>query len=372
MFAIALWDARERRLRARARPLRHQAALLPRSAGERSPFASELKALRAAARLLDARSTPTRSRRSSPSTRSRAAHDLPRARASCRPATCWSREARRDVRIERYARRAGAAPSVRARAVEALADELRERLRDSVRAHLVVRRAGRRAAVGRRRLLGARRAGRTRAARASARSRSASRSSSFDEVELARAIARALRHRPPRAGRRARRRRAAADDRRGLRRAVRGLVGAAHVPRLAARRPARQGRALRRGRRRAVRRLRDLRRRPARAAHRPRGARCSRRWPSALPSSSRARAASTTRPSASRAPPTCRRSSATTAGRRSSRPTRAPSCCAAERRGTADPLDVYRARWAETEGADDARAAAGRRPRRSTSSTTCW
>ena len=81
-------------------------------------------------------------------------------------------------------------------------------------------------------------------------------------VRRARAGARrsrdALRHRPPRARRRRAptRRRAAAEDRRRLRRAVRRLVGAADLPGLAACRRARQGRALGRGRRRAVRRLR--------------------------------------------------------------------------------------------------------------------
>ena len=51
----------------------------------------------------------------------------------------------------------------------------------------------------------------------------------------------------------------------GVRRAVRRLVGPAHLPGLAARRRARQGGALGRGRRRAVRRLLHLRRRHARA-----------------------------------------------------------------------------------------------------------
>ena len=66
----------------------------------------------------------------------------------------------------------------------------------------------------------------------------------------------------------------------------------------------------------------------------------------------RPRSASTTRPSASRARRTCRRSSATTAGRRSSRRRRAPRCSTAAA-ARVDPLDVYRARYAETEGADE-------------------
>ena len=107
----------------------------------------------------------------------------------------------------------------------------------------------------------------------------------------------------------------------------------------------------RRGRRRAVRRLRDLRRRPAGAARRRRRAAARRRWSSGC-RAARAACRSTTSSSASRAPRTCRRSSATTAGRRSSRPTRAPSCCGPSAAAREDPLDVYRARWAETEGAD--------------------
>ena len=65
----------------------------------------------------------------------------------------------------------------------------------------------------------------------------------------------------------------------------------------------------------------------------------------------RARRASTTGRSGSSAPRTCRRSSGITAGRRSSPPTRAR-----ELRGGAngfDPVDVYRARYAETAGAPE-------------------
>ena len=60
-----------------------------------------------------------------------------------------------------------------------------------------------------------------------------------------------------------------ARARRGLRRAVRRLVGASDLPRLRAGGAARQGRALRRGRRRALRRLLHLRRRSPRAPRRP-------------------------------------------------------------------------------------------------------
>ena len=60
--------------------------------------------------------------------------------------------------------------------------------------------------------------------------------------------------------------------------------------------------------------------------------------------------ASTTRRSASSAARTCRRSSAITPGRRSSPPTRAPSSPGAGTRF--DPVDLYRERYAETEGAE--------------------
>ena len=50
---------------------------------------------------------------------------------------------------------------------------------------------------------------------------------------------------------------------------------------------------------------------------------------------------------------TCRRSSATTPGRRSSRRTCGRSCARLRPPGGFDPLDVYRARYAETEGADE-------------------
>ena len=78
--------------------------------------------------------------------------------------------------------------------------------------------------------------------------------------------------------------------------------------------------------------------------------RCA-RWSSGC-RARRPRSASTTRPSGSRAPRTCRRSSATTAGRRSSRRRRAPRCSTAAA-ASVDPLDIYRARYAETEGADE-------------------
>ena len=62
MFAIALWDSERGTARARARPVRDQAALLPRAPAARSSSPPSCERFRAA------RSTSTRSTRSSPST----------------------------------------------------------------------------------------------------------------------------------------------------------------------------------------------------------------------------------------------------------------------------------------------------------------
>ena len=130
-----------------------------------------------------------------------------------------------------------------------------------------LRRAGRRAALGRRRL------GRARRARGARRRSEPLRTfsigfeeRSFDELRRRAARRRALRDEPSRARRAARRGAAPAGARRGVRRAVRRLVGTADLPRLAARRGGREGRALGRGRRRALRRLLHVRGRPARRA----------------------------------------------------------------------------------------------------------
>ena len=229
------------------------------------------------------------------------------------------------LRLERFARPAPGSPRRATTTRPSWSRSCRARLRDSVRAHLVadvpvgvLLSGGVDSGV-----LAALAAAGERPSRC-ARSRSASRS--------ARSTSSPTRARSPSATGRdhrelvaaARRRAAAARARRGLRRAVRRLVGAADVPRLAARGRGRQGRALRRGRRRALRRLLHLRRRPARAARRRRSRRSRGRWSSGCRPRRDGRA-STTRRSASCARRTCRRSSATTAGRRSSPPTRAPS-----------------------------------------------
>ena len=187
------------------------------------------------------------------------------------------------------------------------------------------RRAGRRPALGRRRLGSARGACRTRKRQAGADVLDRLRRGLLRRARGCAQGRRALRHRPPRARRPARRGRAPAEARGGLRRAVRRLVGAAHVSRLGARRARREGGALRRGRRRALRRLPHLRRRPAGAEDRAAGSQRHGRSSSACRAPPPGRASTTGR-SASSGRRTCHRSSATTAGRRSSRRRRARPC----------------------------------------------
>ena len=157
MFAVALWDARRGRLVLAPRPLRDQAALLPRRRrrARRSPPSC--------ARCRAARSTSTRSRRSSrstpipaPLTIFREVRKLPAGHV-----LTWE-DGRSRVSALRATRAGAARASVRDDDEAELVEELRARLRDSVRAHLGRRRAGRRAALGRRRLRragGARRRG---------------------------------------------------------------------------------------------------------------------------------------------------------------------------------------------------------------------
>ena len=173
---------------------------------------------------------------------------------------------------------------------------------------------------------------------------------------------RALRNGSPRARRPPERGRAPARARRGLRRAVRRLVGHPDLPRLEARARAREGRAVWRGERRALRRLLHVRRRCCSRS----GSAGSLRSRGRSSSASRARpaeSASTTRPSDSRAGRTCRLSSDTTPGRRSSRRMHGRRCSPRVEQNGVDPVDVYRARYAETRRGAAARSAAGRRPR---------
>ncbi len=110
------------------RPLRNQAALLPRAAGALA-FASELKALRR--RRVQPRGGPGRARLvphfnsiPAPMTIFREARKLP-------PVTCWSPGSRRSCAL------CGPAPATRSCGRgRGRPDELRGRLRDSVRAHL--------------------------------------------------------------------------------------------------------------------------------------------------------------------------------------------------------------------------------------------
>ena len=294
MFAVAVWDARARRLDARARPLRHQAALLPR---RRRRAVVRVGARRAAAR---ARSTSTRSRRSSRSTSIPAPLSIFRDIRKLPPGS-HADLARGRVDLDRFAR-TGPLPARHGEDEAELVEECRARLRDSVRAHLIAD-----VPVGV--LLSGGVDSGALAALAAEESPEAVRTfsigfeeASFDELAGARAVAQRYGtiHRELVAA--ARRRAAAAGARGRVRRAVRRLVGAPDVPRLEARGRGRQGRALRRGRRRALRRLLHLRRRPARRAVRPaRGVRtAARRAAADLDAQARA---STTRRSGSRAPP---------------------------------------------------------------------
>ena len=327
MFAIALWDRLERRL-VLARDRFGIKPLYYRMTGGELSFASELKALLRQPGFshevdLDAaRGIPGLQLDPGP------ADDLRARPASCRRGTCCcGREASRRCAAMRA--RGPWSPAASAREDErALAEELRERLRDSVRAHLVSD-----VPVGV--LLSG---GIDSSALAALAARESSyrvstfsigfEERAFNELDQARLVAQQygtdhheLIVRPDAD-------RAAPAPRGGVRRAVRRLVGPAHLPRLAARRRHREGGAVRRGRRRAVRRLLHLCGGHAGAAHRPRrlGSAAARGGACRAPP---ARSASTTRRSASFAPRTSRRSSATTAGRRSSPPTRARSCSTA-------------------------------------------
>ena len=229
----AVGRARARRLRARPRSVRDQAALLPasRAACCRSRRSSRRSC---ASRGSRARSTSRRSRRTSRSTASRRRCRSTATCASCRPGTCsWRRTAA--VEVRRFARPAPVAaggraargrPGARGRAARAAA-------RLGARAPRV-RRAGRRLPVRRHRLVAARGA-----RRAGEPGRGADVLDRLRGAVVRRALAGAdggvaLRDRPPRARAPPRRRRAAARDRGGVRRAVRGLVGAADLRGLAA------------------------------------------------------------------------------------------------------------------------------------------
>ena len=302
--------------RARARPLRDQAALLPR--------ARRRAGVRVRARRASARRRRPRRARGVPGVQLRAVSALDLRRHPQAAAGPHAHVVGRRARGSSASREPVRCEARHGEDEAELVEECRARLRDSVRAHLVSD-----VPVGV--LLSGGVDSGLLAALAAEESTERVRTfsigfteASFDELAGARAVVAALRHDPPRADARARRGAAAARARRGVRRAVRRLVGAPDVPRLEARSRGREGRALRRGQRRALRRLLHVRRRPARDALRRRGGRgATARRPAAVVDAEgelrlQGEALHARRRSA-------RRSSAITAGRRSSPPTRAPS-----------------------------------------------
>ena len=229
MFAVALWDCAAAAPRARPRPLRDQAALLPCRL-ERRPRV-RLRAARA-----PARGDRPRRARGVPRLQldSRAADDLPRrAQASARaPAGLGGR---RDARSsDSHALRLSAARRP-ARRRRSRADRGAARPAPRLRARAPrLRRAGRRAPLGRNRLLRAHRPGRAGEPRAGADVLDRLRGALLRRARRRAASRRAVWHAASRARAAARRRAAPAGARGGLRRAVRRLVRAADLPRLAA------------------------------------------------------------------------------------------------------------------------------------------
>ena len=177
---------------------------------------------------------------------------------------------------------------------------------------------------------------------------------------------RAVLHGSPRAARPTGPAAAVRDARPRLRRAVRRLVGVADVSRVGARGRPCEGRPLRRGRRRTFRRVLHLRSRSARRAlRRARVAGAPARRASAdVDREGELRLQGET--VRARRTPTVARTSSRLEGDLLARPARG----AARRPSAFDPVDVYRARYAETAGAPSS-PACRTSTSASTSSTTC-
>ena len=237
MFAFALWDERRRRAAARARSPRHQAALLRR--GRRTPrLRLRAEGAPRTRRCGDASSTGARSRYLFTFLRhARRPEPSSRACASCRPATAApsAPDGRASVAALLGRRvRAGSPPDASATPSSRAA---RAAARTRSRCHLVsdvpvgaFSRGGvdSSAVVGTMARLGSR-------AREDLLHR-LRRSQEYDELALRAAGRAPLRHRPPRAGGRARRAgRCSRDLAWYPRRAVRRRRGDPHLPRLAAR-----------------------------------------------------------------------------------------------------------------------------------------
>jgi asparagine synthase (glutamine-hydrolysing) len=138
MFAVAVWDARRRRL-VLARDRFGIKPLYYRLTGETLSFASELKALLQQPdfpREIDTDAVDAFLAFSfvpAPLSIFRAARKLPPGSV-----LVWEADRGADVAIERYAKpRPATADELRGESEAELAEELRERLRDSVRAHLI-------------------------------------------------------------------------------------------------------------------------------------------------------------------------------------------------------------------------------------------
>ena len=288
MFAFALWDRNRRDAVPRARPPRRQAAVLRAAADGTLLFGSELKSLLAhgglAARPRSARGRGVLRAR----LRARAAHDLRRGAASCRPAhTLVVRRGQPLPRAARVLGRALHAATTRLGEADACDELVRAPARVGAPAH-DLRGAARRLPVRRRRLQRRRRDdGRRSRASRSTPARSPSTTRRYDESALRAAGRRPLRHAPLRRPRRERRLRPDRQAGAAVRRAVRRQLGDPDLPRLPAGAPARHRRAVGRRRRRELRRLPPLSaapdarsgcaRRCRSALRRPRVRRCSAR-----------------------------------------------------------------------------------------------